>query len=116
MSWSSGSPPWKAARAAALAVASGTSAIFYTVINLCQAGDEIVSANNLYGGTYTQFNNILPQFGITVHFVDPRDPANFAAAITDKTKRCSARPSAIRGWTSPTSRPSPISPTTTACR
>ena len=72
--------------AAALALASGTSAIFFTVINLCRAGDEIVSANNLYGGTYTQFNNILPQFGITARFVDPRNPANFADAITDKTK------------------------------
>jgi O-acetylhomoserine (thiol)-lyase len=70
----------------ALALASGTSAVFYTVINLCQAGDEIVSANNLYGGTFTQFNDILPQFGIKVRFVDPRDPENFARAITEKTK------------------------------
>jgi len=72
--------------AAALAVASGTSAIFYAVINLCQMGDEIVSANNLYGGTFTQFNDILPQFGIKTHFVDSSDPKNFAAAITPKTK------------------------------
>ncbi len=72
--------------AAALALASGTSAIFYTVINLCQAGDEIVSANNLYGGTFTQFNDILPQFGIKVRFVDPRDPTNFARAINERTK------------------------------
>jgi O-acetylhomoserine (thiol)-lyase len=72
--------------AAALALASGTSAIFYTVINLCSAGDEIVSANNLYGGTFTQFNDILPQFGIKVRFVDPKDPENFAEAITPKTK------------------------------
>jgi len=72
--------------AAALAVASGTSAIFYSVINICQAGDEIVSANNLYGGTFTQFNDILPQFGITTRFVDPRTPSNFEAAITSKTK------------------------------
>jgi len=71
---------------AALALASGTSAIFYSVINLCRAGDEIVSANNLYGGTYTQFNDILPQFGISTHFVDPKDPENFAKAITPKTK------------------------------
>jgi O-acetylhomoserine (thiol)-lyase len=71
---------------AALALSSGTSAIFYTVINLCQAGDEIVSANNLYGGTYTQFNDILPQFGIKVRFVDPTRPENFAKAINDKTK------------------------------
>jgi len=71
---------------AALALSSGTSAIFYTVINLCQAGDEIVSANNLYGGTYTQFNDILPQFGIKVRFVDPNVPGNFAKAINEKTK------------------------------
>ena len=71
---------------AALALSSGTSAVFYTVANLCQAGDEVVSANNLYGGTYTQFNDILPQFGIKVRFVDPNDPQNFASAITDRTK------------------------------
>ena len=72
--------------AAALALASGTSAIFYAIINICQTGDEVVSANNLYGGTFTQFANILPQFGIHVHFVDPNDPDNFAKAITPKTK------------------------------
>ncbi len=72
--------------AAALAVASGTAAIFYSIINLAQAGDEIVASSNLYGGTYTQFNNILPQLGITVKFVDPSDPQNFAKAITAKTK------------------------------
>ncbi|MGB7416521.1 MAG: aminotransferase class V-fold PLP-dependent enzyme [Thermosynechococcaceae cyanobacterium] len=72
--------------AAALAVASGTSGILYSVINICQMGDEIVAANNLYGGTYTMFNDILPQFGIKTHFVDPSDPANFGKAITDKTK------------------------------
>ena len=72
--------------AGALALASGTSAIFYSIINICQAGDEIVSANTLYGGTYTMFKNILPQFGLKVNMVDPRDPENFRAAITDKTK------------------------------
>jgi len=72
--------------AGALAVASGTSAIYYSIINICQTGDEIVSANTLYGGTYTMFKNILPQFGIKVNFVDPRDPENFRTAITDKTK------------------------------
>ena len=72
--------------AAALALASGTSAIFYSIINLCQAGDEIVSANNLYGGSYTQFKDILPQFNIKTHFVDSNDPENFAKAITPKTK------------------------------
>ena len=72
--------------AAGLALASGTSAIFYSIINLCQAGDEIVSSSNLYGGTYTQFNDILPQFGIKTHFVDGTDPEDFAKAITPKTK------------------------------
>ena len=72
--------------AAALALASGTSAIFYSIINLCQAGDEIVSANNLYGGSYTQFKDILPQFNINTHFVDSNDPENFVKAITPKTK------------------------------
>ncbi len=72
--------------AGALALSSGTSGVFYSVINLCQAGDEIVSANNLYGGTYTQFNDILPQFGIRTRFVDPNQPENFAKAITPKTK------------------------------
>ncbi len=72
--------------AAALALSSGTSAIFYSIINLAQAGDEIVASNNLYGGTYTQFNDILPSLGINVKFVDPRDPQNFAAAINEKTK------------------------------
>ena len=72
--------------AAALALASGTSAIFYAVVNICRAGDEIVSAANLYGGTYTQFHDILPQLGIKAHLVDVRDPQNFAKAITPKTK------------------------------
>ncbi len=72
--------------AAALALASGTSAIFYTVINLCRQGDEVVSAASLYGGTFTQFHDILPRFGISVRFVDPRNPENFAAAITPRTK------------------------------
>ena len=72
--------------AGALALASGTSAIFYSIINICQAGDEVVSANTLYGGTYTMFKNILPQFGLKVNMVDPRDPENFRGAITEKTK------------------------------
>jgi O-acetylhomoserine (thiol)-lyase len=72
--------------AASVALASGTAAIFYAIITLAEAGDEIVSANNLYGGTYTQFDAILPKLGITVKFVDPKDPANFERAITPKTK------------------------------
>ena len=72
--------------AASVALASGTSAIFYAVITLAQTGDEIVAANNLYGGTYTQFDAILPQLGIKTHFVDPKDPKNFERAINDKTR------------------------------
>jgi O-acetylhomoserine (thiol)-lyase len=72
--------------AAALALSSGTSAIFYTIINICQQGDEVVSANNLYGGTFSQFASILPQFGIKVRMVDPSDLANFEAAINEKTR------------------------------
>jgi O-acetylhomoserine (thiol)-lyase len=72
--------------AAALALSSGTSAIYYSIINLCSAGDEIVASNNLYGGTYTMFDSILPQFDIHVHFVDPRNPQNFEQAITEKTR------------------------------
>ncbi len=69
-----------------LAVASGTSAIFYAIINLAQAGDNIVSSSNLYGGTYTQFNNILPALGITVKFVNANNPEEIEAAIDDKTR------------------------------
>jgi O-acetylhomoserine (thiol)-lyase len=72
--------------AASLALASGTSAIFYSIINICEAGDEVVAANNLYGGTYSQFDSILPQLGIKVKLVDPTDPENFRAAINGKTR------------------------------
>ncbi|MEE9913947.1 MAG: O-acetylhomoserine aminocarboxypropyltransferase/cysteine synthase [Deltaproteobacteria bacterium] len=72
--------------AATVVVSSGTSAIFYAVITLAEAGDEIVSANNLYGGTYTQFDAILPKLGIKTIFVDPHDPKNFEKAITAKTR------------------------------
>jgi O-acetylhomoserine (thiol)-lyase len=72
--------------AAALALSSGTSAIHYSIINICSAGDEIVSANNLYGGTYTMFDCILPQFGIQTRFADARDPGSFESAITEKTR------------------------------
>ncbi|MCX8155112.1 MAG: O-acetylhomoserine aminocarboxypropyltransferase/cysteine synthase [Verrucomicrobiae bacterium] len=69
-----------------LGLASGTSAVFYSIINLAEAGDNIVSARNLYGGTYTQFNDILPSLGIKVKFVDSNDPDNFARAIDEKTR------------------------------
>jgi O-acetylhomoserine (thiol)-lyase len=71
---------------AGLALASGTSAVFYAVINLARAGDNIISARNLYGGTYTQFNNILPDLGIKVKFVDSNNVDEIAAAVDDKTR------------------------------
>ncbi|MCX7048011.1 MAG: O-acetylhomoserine aminocarboxypropyltransferase/cysteine synthase [Candidatus Sumerlaeota bacterium] len=72
--------------AAALALASGTSAVHYAIINVCRQGDEIVASSNLYGGTYTMFDCIHPQFGIKTVFAEPHDPENFAKAITPKTK------------------------------
>jgi O-acetylhomoserine (thiol)-lyase len=71
---------------AGLALASGTSAVFYSIINLAQAGDNIVSARNLYGGSYTQFNDILPTLGIDVKLVDSQDPQNYADAIDENTR------------------------------
>jgi O-acetylhomoserine (thiol)-lyase len=71
--------------AAALALASGTSGIHYSIINICQAGDEIVSAKNLYGGTYTMFDVIHPQFNIKTHFVNP-SADEIDRAVTEKTK------------------------------
>ena len=71
---------------ASIAVSSGTNAIFYTIITICEAGDEIVSSYSLYGGIYSQFAAILPKLGINTTFVDAKNPENFAKAITDKTK------------------------------
>ncbi|MFT6498137.1 MAG: O-acetylhomoserine (thiol)-lyase, partial [Akkermansiaceae bacterium] len=59
---------------------------FNSIINLAQAGDNIVSARNLYGGSYTQFKDILPALGIEVRFVDSQDPQQFANAIDEKTR------------------------------
>jgi O-acetylhomoserine (thiol)-lyase len=71
---------------AALAVASGAAAITYAIMNIAEAGDEIVSASTLYGGTYNLFSTTLPRFGIKTAFVDPDDPENFRKAINEKTK------------------------------
>jgi len=70
----------------ALAVASGSAAITYAVLNIAGTGDNIVSASTLYGGTYNLFNYTLPKLGIDTIFVDPDQPENFRAAINDKTK------------------------------
>jgi len=71
---------------AGLAHSSGTAAVFNSVINLAEAGDNIVSARNLYGGTYTQFNDILPKLGIEVRLIDSTEPENFAKAIDARTR------------------------------
>lgn len=70
----------------ALAVASGSAAIMYAILNIASAGDEIVSASTLYGGTYNLFSTTLSKLGIKVIFVNPDDPENFRKAISDKTR------------------------------
>lgn len=71
---------------AALAVGSGMSAQMVTLLTLANAGDEIVSARTLYGGSYSQLDVNFRRLGITTHFVDPDDPENFRRAITPKTR------------------------------
>ncbi len=70
----------------ALAVASGQSAITLALLNMAQSGDEIVSADNLYGGTYNLFHNTFPRFGIKVRFFKSNDLDALKAAITERTK------------------------------
>ena len=72
--------------AAALAVGSGQAATTFCVMNLCEAGDNIVSSTDLYGGTWNLFANTLKQFGIEVRFVDPADPEGFARATDARTR------------------------------
>jgi O-acetylhomoserine (thiol)-lyase len=72
--------------AAALATSSGQAAEFLAIINIANAGDEIVSSSSLYGGTYNLFSQTLPRLGINTHFVDGRDPENFRRAITSRTR------------------------------
>ncbi|MEC1398975.1 O-acetylhomoserine aminocarboxypropyltransferase/cysteine synthase family protein [Peribacillus simplex] len=69
-----------------LAASSGMAAISLSILNIAAAGDEIVSASTLYGGTYNLFENTLPKYGIKVKFVSPDDPENFKRAITPRTK------------------------------
>ncbi|AOK13040.1 TPA: aminotransferase class I/II-fold pyridoxal phosphate-dependent enzyme [Burkholderia vietnamiensis] len=70
----------------ALALASGQAAVTYSIQTIAEAGDNIVSASSLYGGTYNLFAHTLPQYGITTRFADPRDPASFDALIDARTK------------------------------
>jgi O-acetylhomoserine (thiol)-lyase len=71
---------------AGLALASGQAAITYAIMTIAEAGDNIVSAATLYGGTYNLFAHTLPQYGIEVRFADYRDPASFEKLINEKTK------------------------------
>ncbi|MDQ2151293.1 aminotransferase class I/II-fold pyridoxal phosphate-dependent enzyme [Alcaligenaceae bacterium C4P045] len=71
---------------AALALASGQAAVTYAIQTIAEAGDNIVSASALYGGTYNLFAHTLPQFGITTRFADARQPESFAALIDENTK------------------------------
>ena len=71
---------------AGLALASGQAAITYAIQTIAEAGDNIVSASTLYGGTYNLFAHTLPQYGITVRFADYSKPESFAALIDGKTK------------------------------
>ena len=71
---------------AGVVVGSGMAAQMVTLLTLLEAGDELVSASTLYGGTYSQFSYTFQRMGITTHFVDPDDPQNFARAITPRTK------------------------------
>ncbi len=70
----------------ALATSSGSAAITYAVINICEQGDHVVSSSSLYGGTYNLFQHTLPRYGITTTFIRGNRPGDFAAAITDRTK------------------------------
>ncbi|WP_411503164.1 homocysteine synthase [Brevibacillus centrosporus] len=70
----------------ALATASGQAAITFSILNIAQAGDEIIASSSLYGGTYNLFAHTLPRLGIKVHFVDHANPENFRAYVNDNTK------------------------------
>ena len=72
--------------AAAQTLSSGTAAIYFTITNIARAGDEIVAANNLYGGTFSQFDAILPNAGIKVNFAPVNDFEAVEAAINEKTR------------------------------
>ncbi len=71
---------------AGVATASGQAAETLAILNICETGDEMIASSQLYGGTYNLFHYTLPKMGITVKFVDMRDPNNIKAAITDKTR------------------------------
>ena len=70
----------------ALAVASGSSATLYSIMNVAQAGDEIIAANTLYGGTYNFFSNTIKDFGITTKFFNTDNPEEIKSLVTSKTR------------------------------
>ena len=72
--------------AGALALSSGTAAIAFSILNILKAGDELVSARNLYGGTYTLFDAILPQYSITARFTDVNDFSAVEKSINERTR------------------------------
>jgi O-acetylhomoserine (thiol)-lyase len=71
---------------AALAFASGSAAVTFSILNIAGAGDHVISANSLYGGTYNLFVHTLPRFGLDIDLVDPSDPENFRRALKPNTK------------------------------
>ena len=110
-SWSSGSRPWRAG-VGALLVASGQSAETLAILNLAQAGDQIVSSPRLYGGTYNLFHYTLPKFGISVDFVEsPTTSTRGARRSSPTPRRCSPSRSPTRCSTFSTSKASPPSHT-----
>jgi O-acetylhomoserine/O-acetylserine sulfhydrylase-like pyridoxal-dependent enzyme len=91
-------------------------AVFYAIINLAQAGDNIVSARNLYGGTYTQFNDILPALGIEVRSSIPTTRRTSPRPSTTRPARCSANRLQSRAGNRRPRSHRRTSPTRTACR
>ena len=88
----------------ALVTASGQAAVTYSVLNVTRAGENIVSASQLYGGTYNLFAHTLPQYGIEVRWADADDPGRSPGWPTRRPGSCSARRSATRGSTCSTCR------------
>ena len=70
----------------ALALSSGSSAVTYAIMNICQSGDHVVSSSSLYGGTYNLFRHTLPRYGISTTFAHAEDPDEFTAAVTERTR------------------------------
>ncbi len=101
----------------AVALASGQAAETLAILNLAKAGDNIVSSTSLYGGTYNLFAYTLPRLGIEVRWVEGNSTRRISRARPmSRRAPTTSRPSAIPGWTSPTSAPSPMRPTPRACR